>query len=247
MRCRSEDQMRQWESTINRLVREFAQRQASPRFLRLGRWQTPDPQSSIPPYLSSIQEGYESSGDHRTGIPPTLMYSTAVPSPLPLWNPRRHVSIGRSNVGSGSNESTGNSSDYSTDSSLPMTPYGSSESSLAGGSSDVHPKKRSQWQMSKNTFYAEANHAPFAQPVNVKVHFHEDIFIIQVPHTMEFDDLVKMVGRKIQLCGPRRDGGPLRVKYRDKDGDMVSLRSTEDIQMAFEEYQLDGQVPLFVV
>lgn len=101
--------------------------------------------------------------------------------------------------------------------------------------------------MSKNTFYAEANHAPFAQPVNVKVHFHEDIFIIQVPHTMEFDDLVKMVGRKIQLCGPRRDGGPLRVKYRDKDGDMVSLRSTEDIQMAFEEYQLDGQVPLFVV
>jgi hypothetical protein len=36
------------------------------------------------------------------------------------------------------------------------------------------------------------------------------------------------------------------VKYRDKDGDVVSLGSTEDVQMAFEAYRPGGQVTLFV-
>lgn len=79
--------------------------------------------------------------------------------------------------------------------------------------------------------------------VKVKVHFHEDIFVIQVSRTTEYEDLVEKVGRKIRLCGPRRDDGPLRVKYKDEDGDMVSLGSTEDVQMAFEQ---GGQVTLFV-
>jgi cell division control protein 24 len=87
---------------------------------------------------------------------------------------------------------------------------------------------------------------PSSPPVKVKVHFHEDIFVIQVPRSTEYGDLVEKVGRKIRLCGPRRDDGPLRVKYRDEDGDMVSLGSTEDVQMAFEQYRPGGQVTLFV-
>ena len=82
-------------------------------------------------------------------------------------------------------------------------------------------------------------------PVKVKVHFHEDIFVIQVPPSTEYDELVERVGKKIRLCGPRRDDGPLRVKYRDEDGDLVSLGSTEDVQMAFESFQ-GKQVTLFV-
>jgi len=83
-------------------------------------------------------------------------------------------------------------------------------------------------------------------PVKVKVHFNEDIFVIQVPRMTEYDELVEKVGRKIRLCGPRRDDGPLRVKYKDEDGDMVSLGSTEDVQMAFEQYRPGGQVTLYV-
>jgi len=83
-------------------------------------------------------------------------------------------------------------------------------------------------------------------PVKVKVHFHEDIFVIQVARSTAYEDLVERVGRKIRLCGPRRDDGPLRVKYKDEDGDMVSLGSTEDVQMAFEQYRPGGQVTLFV-
>lgn len=82
--------------------------------------------------------------------------------------------------------------------------------------------------------------------MKVKVHFHEDIFVIQVPRVTEFDDLVEKVGKKIRLCGPRRDDGPLKVKYRDEDGDLVSLGSTEDVQIAFESFRPGGQVTLFV-
>lgn len=128
--------------------------------------------------------------------------------------------------GSGSSQS---SSDYSGHAS-PITPYGSSESSLLRGS-------RSQGFDSLTS----ANSS-----VKVKVHFHEDIFVIQVPLATEYSDLVERVGRKIRLCGPRRDDGPLRVKYRDDEGDLVSLGSTEDVQMAFEMLKPGGQVTLFV-
>jgi cell division control protein 24 len=127
--------------------------------------------------------------------------------------------------GSGSSQSTAESSDYSPNSSFPITPYGSIESSLGG---DVD--------------------AGLSPSVKVQVHFHEDIFVFQVPRTTDYGDLVEKVGRKIRLCGPRRDDGPLRVKYRDEDGDMVSLGLTEDVQMAFEAYRPGpgGQVTLFV-
>ena len=128
--------------------------------------------------------------------------------------------------GSGSSQS---SSDYSGHAS-PITPYGSSESSLLRGS-------RSQGFESLTN--ANSN-------VKVKVHFHEDIFVIQVPLATEYSDLVERVGRKIRLCGPRRDDGPLRVKYRDDEGDLVSLGSTEDVQMAFEMLKPGGQVTLYV-
>ena len=83
-------------------------------------------------------------------------------------------------------------------------------------------------------------------PVKIKVHFYEDVFVIQVPRTTEYSELVDKVGKKIRLCGPRRDDGPLRVKYKDEDGDLVSLGSTEDVQMAFESFRPGNQVTLFV-
>jgi cell division control protein 24 len=131
--------------------------------------------------------------------------------------------------GSGSSQSTAESSDYSPNSSSPLTPYGSSESSLGGVAIQA---------------YIDAGLSPVK--VKVKVHFHEDIFVIQVPRTTAYGDLVEKVGRKIRLCGPRRDDGPLRVKYRDEDGDMISLGSTEDVQMAFEAYRPGLPVTLFV-
>jgi cell division control protein 24 len=69
--------------------------------------------------------------------------------------------------------------------------------------------------------------------VKVKVYFGTDIFVIQVGRAIDYVELVERVGKKIRLCGPRRDNGPLRVKYEDEEGDLISMRSTEDVEMAF--------------
>lgn len=87
---------------------------------------------------------------------------------------------------------------------------------------------------------------PMPGVVKVKVHFLEDIFVIQVPRMTEYEELVERVGRKIRLCGPRREDGPLRVKYVDEDGDQVSIGSTEDVQMAFETMRPGNAITLIV-
>jgi len=86
-------------------------------------------------------------------------------------------------------------------------------------------------------------------PVKVKVHYGDDLFVIIVSRTTDYQDLVEKVGKKIRLCGGRRDSAPLRVKYQDEDGDMVSLGSNEDVQMAFDTSRSmsGGQVTLFVM
>jgi cell division control protein 24 len=166
------------------------------------------------------------------------------PPPLPSapWiNRSTPPSTNGNKRGSGSSQSTGESSDYSPNSSSPITPFGSSESSLGGVG--IRPSRSQAFEQVANV---TPNHLQFSPPVKVKVHFHDDIFVIQVPRATEYTELVEKVGRKIRLCGPRRDDGPLRVKYRDEDGDMVSLGSTEDVQMAFEAYRPGGQVTLHV-
>lgn len=139
--------------------------------------------------------------------------------------------------GSGSSLSTGESSDESPHTTSPITPFGSSDSSLTGSS----------LRTSRSQILGQKGMVPTVAPmVKVKVHFLEDIFVIQLPRTTEYVELVEKVGRKIRLCGPRRDDGPLKVKYVDEDGDMVSLGSTEDVQMAFETIRPGNQVTLYV-
>ena len=69
--------------------------------------------------------------------------------------------------------------------------------------------------------------------MRVKVHFGSDIFVIQVLCTTKYNELVEWVGKKIRLCGPWWDDGPLCVKYEDKKGNFVLMCSTEDIETAF--------------
>jgi len=169
---------------------------------------------------------------------PSAYASREPPPPLPtsaVWSERSQ----ENRRGSGSSQSTNpDSSDYSPHSGSPITPYGSSDSSLAG-------IKGSQYDNIKVVTSATAQ-LKLSVPVKVKVHFHEDIFVIQVPRSTEYEELVERVGKKIRLCGPRRDDGPLRVKYKDEDGDLVSLGSTEDVQMAFEAFRPGSQVTLYV-
>ncbi|KZT11071.1 uncharacterized protein LAESUDRAFT_643658 [Laetiporus sulphureus 93-53] len=174
--------------------------------------------------------------------PPQQMPPPPLPTSVP-WTSRSQSSMGQHRKrGSGSSQSTtGESSDYSPQSNgSPITPFGSSESSLTNMSSS----RTSRSQHSDQVVTSATTQ--LSGLVKVKVHFHEDIFVIQVPRATEYDELVEKVGKKIRLCGPRRDDGPLRVKYKDEDGDLVSLGSTEDVQMAFESFGTGNQVTLYV-
>ncbi|KAG1777529.1 hypothetical protein EV702DRAFT_1101780 [Suillus placidus] len=214
---------------------------------------------------SKLKALYDSGGSRSVTTSPTMNGSTApplsrsrsasqpsayvpqMPAPPPVpsnakWAHRSEDSAASSSKrGSGSSQSTGGgSSEESPHSSSPITPFGSSESSLGGSA------LRSSRSQTFESMISNGAHLAFSPPVKVKVHFNEDIFVIQVPRTTEYCDLVDKVGKKIRLCGPRRDDTPLRVRYRDEDGDMVSLGSTEDVQMAFESFRPGGQVTLFV-
>ena len=179
----------------------------------------------------------------RSASQPSAYVPKAAPPPMPTNNPwadRSQSSLGESRRGSGSSQSTGpDSSDYSPHSGSPITPYGSSDSSLTGTQQRNHVYEK----MATST----AESIQLAVPVKIKVHFHEDIFVIQVPRSTEYEELVERVGKKIRLCGSRRDDGPLRVRYKDEDGDLVSLGSTEDVQMAFESVRPGSQVTLHVL
>ncbi|KAK7692640.1 hypothetical protein QCA50_004273 [Cerrena zonata] len=188
----------------------------------------PSPQPNpFPPSTRSRSASQPSAYIPRQMPPPPLPTSTP-------WAERSQSSTTDSRRGSGSSQSTvPDSSDYSPHSGSPITPYGSSDSSLAG----AHGRNSHQQQHFDKVVSSAAEQLSLSVPVKVKVHFHEDIFVIQVPPSTEYNELVERVGKKIRLCGPRRDDGPLRVKYRDEDGDLVSLGSTEDVQMAFESFQ----------
>jgi cell division control protein 24 len=140
---------------------------------------------------------------------------------------------------SNSSNSTDHSSDFSLQQSgSPVTQYGSSDSSLMPSSTLRHV-------MSTMTLPNGGKSSTAPPNVKVKVHYKEDLFVIIVHRTTDYLELIDKVGKKIRLCGGRKEGSALRIKYRDEDGDMISLGSNEDVQMAFETSRT-GQVTLFV-
>ncbi|KAG8811631.1 hypothetical protein FRC17_002372 [Serendipita sp. 399] len=71
-------------------------------------------------------------------------------------------------------------------------------------------------------------------PVKIKVYWLDDLFVIMVPRTTSYSELLQRVQKKIRLCGGGNTEGPLRLKYDDEDGDRISLSTDEELQMAFD-------------
>ncbi|KDQ21397.1 hypothetical protein BOTBODRAFT_50042 [Botryobasidium botryosum FD-172 SS1] len=146
--------------------------------------------------------------------------------------------------GSGSSQSYQSSDDSGAQSTSPVTPYGSNDSSLAN--TTIRPMQSQVFTGEKGITGVLPGAITFSPPIKVRVHYGEDLFVIVVPRTTDYAELVDKLGRKIRLCGGRKDDAPLRVKYRDEDGDLISLGSNEDVQMAFDT-GVKSQVTLYVV
>ncbi|KAG5355055.1 Rho guanine nucleotide exchange factor scd1 [Yarrowia sp. B02] len=79
-----------------------------------------------------------------------------------------------------------------------------------------------------------------SRPANIKVRvqYFQDAFTLIVPAKVTYEQLIERVERKVRLCG-KVVPAPLRIKYQDEDGDMVTIHSDEDIAMALEQKDLE--------
>ncbi|KAJ3297864.1 hypothetical protein HK104_011432 [Borealophlyctis nickersoniae] len=75
-----------------------------------------------------------------------------------------------------------------------------------------------------------------ASVIKVKTHFGTDVFVIAVPaRGCSFSELSSKIERKIRLCGSHvPEGKKLRMRYRDEDGDFITVNNDDDVALAFE-------------
>ncbi|KIJ49438.1 hypothetical protein M422DRAFT_27805 [Sphaerobolus stellatus SS14] len=150
-----------------------------------------------------------------------------IPPPLPT-HPSNIRTTGYSarDRGSGSSQSTGDSSDYSPpQTGSPITSFGSVDTTASIKSSGL--------RSTRSQVFAGAPKKD-GPKVFIKVRYGEDLFTLDLPKSIDYEELVASVGHKVRRCGPRQTPGPLRIKYQDEDGDLVSLTTTEDVQIAFD-------------
>jgi len=60
------------------------------------------------------------------------------------------------------------------------------------------------------------------------------MFVVVVPSDVTYAALVQKVRHKLSVCSNVARDGPLRMKYQDEDGDLVTISSDEDVAMAVE-------------
>ena len=78
----------------------------------------------------------------------------------------------------------------------------------------------------------------------VKVHYFGAIYVVVVPTDIEYTELQKRIESKIKLCGQEFEN--FGLKYEDEDGDLITISSSEDVQMGFENKGPNNAVNLYV-
>lgn len=78
--------------------------------------------------------------------------------------------------------------------------------------------------------------------VKVRVSYANDIFIIIVPYSITYHQLMDRIERKIRICGTNGQTtippptSNIRIRYQDEDGDFITMNSDDDVQMAFDVF-----------
>lgn len=72
--------------------------------------------------------------------------------------------------------------------------------------------------------------------VKLKVNYGNDKFVIIVPYSISYHQLMDRIERKVKICGSGTEvpNNPIRIRYQDEDGDYISMNSDDDVQMAFD-------------
>lgn len=77
---------------------------------------------------------------------------------------------------------------------------------------------------------------PLKQQITLKCMFKNDIALIHVPPTVEFEEL----GRKIK----KEYGRMMTIKYKDSEGDLIRVKNTKAIRRAIKSWSGEGKLSL---
>ncbi|ORZ15329.1 hypothetical protein BCR42DRAFT_51753 [Absidia repens] len=76
--------------------------------------------------------------------------------------------------------------------------------------------------------------------LKVKMIYNDGAFSLVIPQHISYIELMERVEQKLHAMIDLRPGTSFRLKYRDEEGDFITMSSTEDVQMAFDGYQHSG-------
>ncbi len=79
---------------------------------------------------------------------------------------------------------------------------------------------------------------PTPTQLKVKVSFENNYVTLVVAMNISYQSLVDRIDAKLARFTNSAIGrGSIKLKYRDEDGDFVTIRSDEDIHMAFSDWR----------
>ncbi|EGF77516.1 hypothetical protein BATDEDRAFT_36067 [Batrachochytrium dendrobatidis JAM81] len=83
---------------------------------------------------------------------------------------------------------------------------------------------------------SQASTSSIAPLIKIKTYYGDDVILIAVPSRgTTYRDLVSKITRKIRLNNAALpEGREIRLRYRDEEGDYVSMNGDDDVMMAFE-------------
>lgn len=82
--------------------------------------------------------------------------------------------------------------------------------------------------------------------LKLKLNYDDNIYAIMCSTDILYYELMDKVERKIRLLSSTPSSEALRLKYQDEDGDMITINSNEDIQMAFESRGNSNAINIYV-
>lgn len=82
--------------------------------------------------------------------------------------------------------------------------------------------------------------------LKLKLNYSDGIYVVMCSMEILFYELMEKVERKIRLVANLQPNDVLRLRYQDEDGDLITINSDDDVQMAFESKGNSNSINLFV-
>lgn len=87
--------------------------------------------------------------------------------------------------------------------------------------------------------------------IKIRLYYKNELYLVIAPMNIGFKELVQRAEAKMRQCSVGHSEKsfqvrPMTLKYRDEDGDMITIGSDDDVQMAFECRQETNAINLYI-